>query len=270
MLCEKPGAPGVAPLAEMYAVAKAAGKVLMIGQSLRWYDDSLAAKEFVDSGSLGQVYYAETATFRRRGIPTWGMFHMKEHNTAGPGYDLAVHILDLVLWLMGNPKVVSVSGKAYTKLGNIDEGLKTSLADSGAPSGVITPRPYDYHEFNVEDLCAGFLRLEDDTTIVLRSSWAANIRGGGETWIVGTDAGMCVTPLSILTNMGSYQVDITPKVPKSSDEPFQGHFGETAHFLKVLAGEEKQIVTEAQTMNVMRALEGLYNSSELGKEIWFE
>jgi len=77
-------------------------------------------------------------------------------------------------------------------------------------------------------------------------------------------------PFGILTNMGSYQVDVTPKVPVSVDAPFQGHYGEMEHMLKVLAGEEELMVTEAQTMNVMRALEGLYNSSEIGKEIWFE
>jgi len=269
VLCEKPAAPGAAQVQEMYDVAKAAGKYLLVGQSMRWFDESLAAKEFAETGGLGEVYYAETAWMRRRGVPTWGMFHMKKHNTAGPGYDLAVHMLDLVLWLMGNPKVLSVSGKAYTKIAK-DEQLKTSLADSGAPSGVISPRPYDYREFDVEDLVAGFVRLENDTTIVVRSSWAANIKDSSNTWVVGTEAGLSLMPFGILTNMGSYQVDVTPKVPVSIDAPFVGHYGETAHFLKVLAGEEELMVTEAQTMNVMRALEGLYNSSEIGKEIWFE
>ena len=44
----------------------------------------------------------------------------------------------LFFWLMGNPKVVAVSGATYTKFGNRDEGLATSLADSGAGPSLST------------------------------------------------------------------------------------------------------------------------------------
>jgi len=271
VLCEKPVCTSKTDTKEMYATAEAVGKTLMVGQSARFGAGNLAAKEIADSGAMGEMYYAETSSMRRRGVPKWGMFHMKEHNAGGPLYDIGVHALDAMLWIMGSPKVVSASGAIYTKIANQDEGLKTSLADSGAPLGLFTPRPYDYHEFNVEDLGVGFMRLEGGSTIVLRSSWAANVpQGMGGTFIVGTKGGLQLRPLTYFANMGSYLVDTTPKVPSDPTIDFYGHWKETQHFVNVLRGEEELIITKDQVLNVIGALDAIYKSAELGTEVKVE
>ena len=271
VLCEKPIAPGYQDAVEMYEAAKAAGKVLLIGQSMRFSSEVIAAKEFADAGQLGEMYYAETSSMRRRGVPTWGMFHIKEHNAGGPIYDLSVHSLYVLLWIMGNPRVVAVSGVTYTKLANHDEGLITSLADSGAPIGVFNPRPYDCREFDVEDMAAGFLRLKNGAAIIVKASWAANIPpGAGGTMILGTEGGLSLRPLTLVRNMGSYQVDVTPKVPSDPNVPFYGHWKETRHMIDVIRGRDELCVKREEVLNVIRALEGLYRSAEEGHEIWFE
>jgi predicted dehydrogenase len=268
VFCEKPIAPGYEDAVAMYEAAEAAGKQLFITQTARFSPASWAAKEFVDSGKLGEIYYAETALMRRRGIPKWGMFHMKEHNAGGPVYDLGVHMVDLLFWLMGNPKVEAVSGKTYLKLGNQDEGLKESLAESGAPLGVFTPRPYDYHEFDVEDFASGYFRLENGATMGFRTSWAANITEDiGKTFLVGTKGGLQIRPFLYVSNMGSYQVDVTPKLPKGRDAMFAGHWEAAEHFVKVLRGEEPMIVKKDEVLNVIRTLDALYQSSAEGREI---
>jgi predicted dehydrogenase len=271
VFCEKPLAPGYDAAVEMYEAAEETGQKLFITQTTRFSPTSWAAKEFVDNGDLGEIYYVETSAMRRRGIPKWGMFHMKEHNTGGPVYDLGVHMVDLLFWLMGNPKVKSVSGKTYLKLGNKDEGLKESLADSGAPLGVFTPRPYDYREFNVEDFASGYVRLENGCTMGFRTSWAANIpEGVGKTFLVGTEGGLQISPFVYVTNQGSYQVDVTPKIPGGRDVQFSGHWEAAEHYVKVLRGEEEMIVKKEETLNVIRTLEALYESSEQDREIVFE
>ncbi len=271
VLCEKPIAPGYADAVEMYEAAEAAGRVLFVGQSARFTSGTMAAKAFADLGQLGEMYYAETSSMRRRGVPTWGMFHMKEHNAGGPVYDLSVHMLDALLWIMGNPKVIAVSGVTYTKLANRDEGLITSLADSGAPIGVFNPRPYDYREFDVEDMAAGFLRLENGATVTIKSSWAANVPPGmGGTMILGTEGGLKLRPLTLVRNMGSYQVDVTPKVPSEPSIPFYGHWKETEHMIQVIRGQETLCVKREEVLNVIRALEGLYTSAQEGREVRFD
>ena len=271
VLCEKPIAPGYADALEMFEAAEAAGRVLFVGQSVRFTSGTIAAKAFADAGQLGEMYYAETASMRRRGVPTWGMFHMKEHNAGGPVYDLSVHTLDTLLWIMGNPKVIAVSGATYAKLANRDEGLITSLADSGAPIGVFNPRPYDYHEFDVEDMAAGFLRLENGATVTIKASWAANVpQGMGGTMILGTEGGLQLRPLTLVRNMGSYQVDVTPKVPSEPNIPFYGHWKETEHMIQVIRGQETLCVKREEVLNVIRALEGLYTSAQEGREVRFD
>ena len=152
--CEKPVAVTYADGLEMYAEAEKAKKYLFATQTLRFIDNTISAKRIVETGRLGNPYYAQLEVIRRRGIPTWGFFHMKEHNFGGPFCDLGVHWLDTLLYLTGNPKVKSVRGKGWTKIANTVEDVETSLTESGAMDGIFTPRPYDYKEFNVEDMSA--------------------------------------------------------------------------------------------------------------------
>jgi predicted dehydrogenase len=268
VFCEKPAATSYADVEAMYAAADGAGRTLFITQTARFNNTARTAKDYIDAGYLGEVYYAETSMMRRRGIPKWGVFHIKEHSGGGPIYDIGVHSLDLLFWLMGTPKVTAVSGQTYLKLGNRDEGLVESLTDSGAPSGVISPRPYDHREFDVEDFASGYIRLEGGATVGFRTSWAANIpEGVGNTFLVGTEAGLQLRPLTLIRNMGGYQVDITPKVLRDRDVGFSGHWGAARHFVNVLRGEEEILVKREQVLNVMRVLDSLYQSAAEGREI---
>lgn len=269
VLCEKPICPGWADAAEMYKVAEETGKVLFVGQSSRFMPEAEAAKEIVSTGVLGDVYYAETSACRRRGVPKWGQFHIKDDNGGGPVFDIGVHSLDALLWILGNPLVSAVSGGVYTKIANTDENLKEDLSASGAPEGVLTPRPYSYKEFTVEDYAAGFMRFEGGMTLFLKSSWAANIPSSsfGGTYAVGTKAGLQLHPLTLLSTTGAYTSDTLINVPPAAKVPFVGHRGETAHMLKVIAGQEEIRVKKDEVLNVILALELMYRSSDAGREV---
>ena len=120
-------------------------------------------------------------------------------------------------------------------------------------------------------MAVGFLRLEGGATIVIKASWAANVPPGvGGTVILGTEGGLKLEPLTLVRNMGRYQVDVTPKVPAEPDIPFYAHRKVTSHLVRVIRGEERMIVERAQVLNVMRALDGLYRSAEQGREVWLD
>ncbi|MBT4501247.1 MAG: Gfo/Idh/MocA family oxidoreductase, partial [Gemmatimonadetes bacterium] len=88
VFCEKPVAATYADAAEMFAVAEREGKILFVTQTGRFSSGSMAAREIAGSGQLGEMYYAETSALRRRGVPTWGRFHMKEDSAGGPLCDI--------------------------------------------------------------------------------------------------------------------------------------------------------------------------------------
>jgi predicted dehydrogenase len=268
VLCEKPAATSEADAAEMFDAAERAGRLLLIGQSERFSPRSRAAKEIVEAGRLGEIYFAETFYLRRRGVPKWGQFHIMEHSGGGPVYDLGVHAIDLLFWLMGGPKIVAVSGATYRKFGHLDEGLATSLADAGAPLGVLTPRPFNPADFDVEDMAAALIRLEGGATIAFKTSWALNLtENAGRTAIFGTGGGLAFDPLTLSTTMGGYTVNVTPQVPAARAVVFAGHWEETAHFVDVIRGKADLLVKRQEVLRVMATLDAMYESAARGCEV---
>ena len=270
VFCEKPLAVSHADAVDMYATAERLGKMLYIAQTTRFFNEYIAAKDLVSTGALGEIYYAEINAIRRRGIPKWGYFHMKKDNAGGPVYDLGVHTIDSLIWLTGNPKVKSVNGMTYLKLGNKDEGLFTSVSESGAPIGAFVPRPYNYREFDVEDFATGYIRFHNDMTVLFKTSWAVNMSEDFSVRIVGTNASIQLPPLKMLNNFSRYQVDVVPRVPKDRDVIFFGHYGATVNMLKALRGEVEVVVKKEEVLNVIRTIEALYKSAEVGHEIVFD
>lgn len=267
VLCEKPIATSHQDAVEMYAAAESANRVLAVSQTLRFLSTFAAAKELAQSGRLGKPYYAEARCIRRRGIPTWGMFHMREHNAGGPLFDLGVHMIDLMFWMMGNPRAVAASGTTWTKFGNRDEGLHTSVAESGAPLGLFTPRPYDYREFDVEDFATGQIRLADQALVNITACWAANLPDSFEIFIAGSEGGLVLPSMKLITNLDRYQAEVAPKVLPDPKVEFFGHWGATRNLVRAVRGQEELLVQPDEVLNVIRAIEGLYQSAAAGREV---
>jgi predicted dehydrogenase len=266
--CEKPAATSHADAKAMFDAAKAARRHLFIGQSARFISWGRAAKDLADSGRLGDLYFAEGHALRRRGIPTWGQFHMKKHSGGGVVYDLGVHLVDMVFWLFGNPQVRTVSAATFSKIGPQREKLVTSYAESGAFEGVKMPRPYDSRDFNVEDYAAGFIRFAGGAAFSLRLSWAANITENVEsTSVLGTKGGLVVNPTTLVSNVGRYQANTTLKIPPDEHGWFTAHRRQAEHFLRVIRGDEDLIVKGEEVLNVLKTLDALYESARKGREV---
>ncbi|RLJ01191.1 MAG: gfo/Idh/MocA family oxidoreductase, partial [Candidatus Aenigmatarchaeota archaeon] len=72
VLCEKPLALNAQEAKKMVEKAEEVGRRLMVNFSYRFDPISLALKDQVNKGVLGEPYFARTVWHRRRGIPGFG------------------------------------------------------------------------------------------------------------------------------------------------------------------------------------------------------
>lgn len=150
VLCEKPPAITVEQAEAMKQASIDNQKLLMIGFVRRFGSDVETAKDFIDMGVIGKIYYAKTACLRRRGNPG-GWFSDKSRSGGGPLIDLGVHMIDLARYLMGKPNPVTVSGSTFNSIG-MDEGVK---GYNWYKSADFSP------ETNVEDMADAAHKLSD-------------------------------------------------------------------------------------------------------------
>lgn len=96
---EKPMALNVQDCHRMIAAAKANGRMLMVGQVLRFYPQYMAAKRLMDGGAYGRVL---SATMTRYGRRPGGWFAEHERS-GGVKLDLHIHDVDAALYWWGEP-----------------------------------------------------------------------------------------------------------------------------------------------------------------------
>ena len=269
--CEKPMALNYSDAKEMWDTSRKCGKMLFPCQCMRWRNYMMQSKALVDSGELGTPYFSDVEFIRRIGIPTWGMFHMKEHNFGGPFCDLGVHLIDSLLWICGDPKVVSVSGSAYNKIGCRGDDVLLSIAESGAYAGTFTPRKYDYHEFNVEEFATGFMRLDNGMSVNFKFSWAINLPTTNLDMVIcGEKGGLSVNNEMLYKNVGRYQAETKLKWFDNGEYkgvPFEQHRYMYDNIIETLAGNDEYLIKEHQNLEVSRIIEYFYKSAEEGREI---
>lgn len=231
--------------------AKESGKKLMVAQCWRFKSEHQALKRFIDGGAMGEMYYANIKAIRRRGIPAWGVFIDKEKQGGGPLIDIGVHILDCTMWLMGSPRPVAASGVTYQKFGK-----RSDILGSWGQ--------WDYKNFTVEDFAAGFIRFDNGATLTIESSFASNIEKDALSLsILGTEGGLQTDPLRIFREEHGTLVDLTPVgLPQVNiyQEEIKG-------FVKSIQEDTEPPVTGKQALHVMKILDAIYKSSELGHEV---
>jgi predicted dehydrogenase len=71
VLCEKPMVIHAADAQAVIRARNQLGKQFMVGMNNRFRKASQWIHRYVQSGKLGEVYYAKTGWIRRRGIPVW-------------------------------------------------------------------------------------------------------------------------------------------------------------------------------------------------------
>ena len=262
VFCEKPDAISVSEMEKMKAAAEKSGRHLMVMRNNRYRKSSKYLKKFINEGNMGDIYCGRCGWQRRRGIPgKGGWFTTKEQSGGGPLIDLGVHMIDLAIWLMGNPTPVAVSGTTYCKFANSDasDSAHAAFGEKNADG-----------TFDVEDLAMGFIRFDNGACLQIEFSWASNIEQ--EKMFVelrGTKAGaifcddMVDETTKIFTETDGILEDVLPKISKTK----LIHGKNLAHFVDVILGNAEPDYVPQQGLDMIKILEAIYTSAECGHEI---
>ena len=165
VLSEKPIAENATAAQEMVAAAERNDRVLDVSFNHRQRGDVQTLKKVLDAGVLGPIYYAKAGWLRREGIPGLNSWFTRVATAGGgPLMDIGVHMLDMALYLLGEPEVRAASAATYAEFGPRGRGASAGMAMRKTGTGEGT--------FDVEDLSTAFLRLASGGTLLLESSWA--------------------------------------------------------------------------------------------------
>lgn len=109
VICEKPMAPSLAECDQMIAAQKQSGKRLSIIAQNRYQDPIWRLKQVLDAGLIGRVLHVQVDSFWWRGHVYYDKAWRGTWHSEGGGATLsqAVHNIDMLAWLMGDPAQVT-------------------------------------------------------------------------------------------------------------------------------------------------------------------
>ena len=263
VLCEKPMALTYRDACAMIQASHEAGRSLTIGFCLRHSPDTLAAKQKILSGALGQIYYCKASYLRRSGIPGYGSwFTNKDLAGGGAMMDIGCHVTDLSLYLLGHPKPVAVSACTYANFGPRAIGLGGWGADHATPPA----------RCDVDDLATAFVRFENGLTMTVEASWAGHGTDGNRIQLFGTEGGLELNaklfgaekPLHFFSARGEELLEEPVELPPSKGSIYD--LQAQAWVAAIRAGTPPAVLPEQAAM-VAQIIEALYKSASSGKEV---
>ncbi|MEK6688543.1 MAG: Gfo/Idh/MocA family oxidoreductase [Gemmatimonadota bacterium] len=240
VLVEKPFALSVRAAERVARQADKSGKVVMVGVNHRYRSDSQAIRSFVQSGELGALDSLQAGWHMARpSRAPLGWRQRREESGGGAMLDLGLTLIDLCLWLAGNPTPVRVS------------------ASLGGRS-----------ERSVEQSGCALIHCEGGLSVFVDVTWRHI--GEGEHFgagVRGAKGSASMNPLRVWKEMHGVTHDVSPTSSLSREGIFQASFrAQWAHFLAAIDGKAPVPPLE-EAVTALRVLEAIYRSATEGQDI---
>ena len=101
VLCEKPMALNRKEADAVMAAWRKSGKMLMYAQVLRFWPEYVYLKHLVSAGTYGRLLQGSFS--RTSGAPEWGGWYVDPARSGMAPFELHIHDLDLIYYLLGKP-----------------------------------------------------------------------------------------------------------------------------------------------------------------------
>ena len=169
VFCEKPITINYELSCEMAEEAKKQDRKLVIGVCNRYHKSVELLKQYNDQGEFGDLYHMYCSFRAFRSIPgLGGAFTTKEQSGGGVLIDWGVHFFDLILYILGDAKIKSVTCDAYSEMAKDMKSYayKEMWAEDTADVENGTN--------DVDDFITGYIRT-DKGSISFNGAWAQNL-----------------------------------------------------------------------------------------------
>lgn len=263
VFCEKPLATTATEARAMAAASHAADRVLEVAFNHRRRADVQYLRRYIETTGLGDIYHSRATWKRNSGIPglnSW--FTNKTLAGGGALIDLGPHIIDSLLFLLGEPRVVAVSAVTHGVLGRAGYGAMDK-----------SPQMLGTHPFEVEDLASALLRLEDGSSVQFEISWAGHTSDDEDISIelLGVDAGARLlvkrfakdNTLSIYRDINGAHTVTVPQVHVPGGE----HPIVIAEFIDAVRSGDWTNHHGDTAVHRTEILDACYESARLGREV---
>jgi predicted dehydrogenase len=255
VLCEKPPTLNAAEMKVLREEAARRGLIYYFSRQFRFTPAMRAAKRAVEEGRLGRIYHARATFVRSRGIPVGvgNWFTEKKRSGGGALIDIGIHALDAVWYLMGTPRPVAVSAQVFQNFPH--------LVNAGI--------------FDVEDAAYAFIRFDNAAIVQLETSWAGNLtddvpprqyfgQESSNSVIYGTKASVRLKPLTLFEDRQGALLAVPLEAVEDERNGFELQL---RNFIDAVRGEAIAVNNADQAVALMEMLDGIYASSDLGREV---
>jgi predicted dehydrogenase len=241
VLVEKPLAVNTASAQRIVRAAEKKNRVVMVGLNHRYRADVQLVRSFVQTGELGEVESVRGSwhVFRpSRAMLGWRT--KRDLSGGGAMLDLGLSILDLGLWLAGNPTPVRVSA---------------TLDRSG-------------RERATEQAGSAFVVCEGGASLFVDVTW--HHLGEGERFGVGlrgSKGTASINPLTVWKELNGMPVDVAPTGSGAREHSFTASYrAEWAHFLASIRGEVAPPNLQDH-LTLHRIVDAIYRSADDGRDV---
>ena len=205
----------------------------------RFRPDAQLLKKFVEKGDLGDIFLAKSGWLRLR--TEWDSDEwraQKRESGGGVVLDLGFQMLDLSLWILGSPKVQSVTASVHRQ-----------------------------KKGEVEDSATAFFRLANGATLTLELTWGLLMEGLRVREPVQFRRRRAAQPAAHPQGHARLARQRDARDGTSRNQYKQSIEAQVAHFVDVRRRGAKPMGLAEEILPVMELMDAVYRSAEQGKEV---
>jgi len=259
VLTEKPLCKTVEEAIMVQKAVRQSEKIVQVGFVRRFDPNTQLIRKFVDQGEFGDIYYAKASNLRRLGNPG-GWFADTERSGGGPLIDIGVHVIDLCWYMMGKPKVKTISGNTYRKLGNRSNIKNLSFYQAA---------DYDASKNTVEDLANALIRFENGASLYVDVSFTLHAQQNEDSVRMYGEKGSFEfgRELVMVTEKQDTIINMHPQLDNKGFNFGAAFQNEIDHYVNCVIHQVESLCPVEDGLEIMRMLCGIYESAAKGVEI---